>query len=102
MRRKRRVDSNQAEIVEALRSHGCSVEVLSDVGRGVPDLLVGYDGKNLLLEVKSPDGALNKDQFEWHGYWRGQVRLVESAREALDYVFQLRRYSKRRESEAAS
>jgi len=89
MRRARKVDANQREIVAALRAAGCSVEVLSDVGRGVPDLLVGYDRRNILMEVKVPDEALNQLQFEWHGYWRGQVTTVATVDEALDYVFPL-------------
>ena len=33
-----RVDQNQKDIVEGLRSVGASVEILSNVGGGVPDL----------------------------------------------------------------
>ena len=35
-----RVDGNQTAIVEALRRVGCSVQPISDLGHGIPDLLV--------------------------------------------------------------
>jgi hypothetical protein len=69
--------------VDALRLAGYSVEVLSDVGRGCTDLIVGYPGGNLLMEVKQPGQSLNALQLEWHRRWRGDVAVVESAEEAL-------------------
>lgn len=95
MRRAARVDSNQAEIVDALRKAGCSVALLHQLGSGVPDLLVGCKGKdgpiNLLMEVKdgnkSPwERRLTADELEWHEGWRGQVQVVESAEHALAVV----------------
>lgn len=86
-----RVDSNQAEIVQALRQMGCSVECLHSVGSGIPDLLVGLNGINLLLEVK--DGSkppskqkLTIDQVIWHEEWRGQVQIVKSVEHAIRIV----------------
>jgi hypothetical protein len=88
VRRARRVDANQAQIVAALRAAGCTVEVLSDVGRGVPDLLVGIRGRNLLVEVK--DGSLppsrrrlTDDELAWHARWRGAVVVVHDVHEAI-------------------
>ena len=49
LRRAKRTDLNQAEIVQALRSAGARVWIL-----GQPlDLLVGFRGRLVLLEVKS-------------------------------------------------
>lgn len=83
-----KVDDNQAEIVKALRKIGASVQPLHTVGGGVPDLLVGMAGKNVLLEVK--DGAkvpsaqkLTPDQVGWHRDWRGQVETVNSVEQAI-------------------
>ena len=45
MRRAARTDSNHEEIVKALRAVGATVQSLAGVGHGVPDLLVGYQGK---------------------------------------------------------
>ena len=95
MRRAAKVDSNQPEIVSALRKSGISVEILSAVGQGVPDLLCGISGKNALLEVK--DGMapksqrkLTPDQLRWHSEWRGAVHVVESIEQALAAMEQYR------------
>jgi hypothetical protein len=93
MRRKGRTDGNQAEIVKALRAVGASVQPLSAVGSGCPDLLVGYRGANYLLEVKNLNGyaarksqGFQPDQLKWHGAWFGQVATVFSVEDALRAV----------------
>lgn len=45
MRRAAKVDDNQGEIVAALQRAGCSVQSLAGVGRGFPDLAVGFQGR---------------------------------------------------------
>ena len=62
-----RRDANQAEIVKALESVGASVLDLADVGRGCPDLLVGYAGREWLIEVKMPTGKLTPDEVALRG-----------------------------------
>ncbi len=89
--RKAKVDSNQPVITKALRAAGCSVQPLHTVGRGVPDLLVGKDGQNFLLEVKDGDKRpserkLTDDQRDWHQQWRGQVAVVETVADALRII----------------
>ena len=86
-----RTDANQSEIVEALRTVGCTVQPLHAVGQGVPDLLVGRSGVNILLELK--DGSKRPSarkrtpaQLSWHDAWRGQVVTVSSVQEALEAV----------------
>lgn len=91
MRRAAKVDANQAEIVTALRGVGCSVQPLHAVGEGVPDLLVGKDSNNFLVEVKDgskPPSArqLTAQQRKWHDAWRGNVAVVSSVPEALTLV----------------
>ena len=83
-----RVDANQGDIVAALRDAGATVQPLHDVGRGVPDLLVGYEGRNLLMEVKDgskPPSArkLTDQQVIWHGGWAGSVHVVTTPAEAV-------------------
>jgi hypothetical protein len=77
-RRNPRGDRNQPEIVAALREVGASVQSLAKVGDGCPDLLVGFQGKNYLIEVK--DGlkpaskrGLTVAQQLWFGKWDGEV-----------------------------
>ena len=78
-----RVDRNQTEIIAAFRERGATVQPLHGVGRGCPDLLIGFGGSNLLVEVK--DGSkspsrrqLIPDQVVWHETWRGRVAIIES------------------------
>ena len=91
MRKRARVDGNHAELVQALRQAGCTVQSLAALGEGTPDLLVGADGRNLLLEVKNGAKAPSKrrltpDEAAWHGQWRGQVAVVATVDEALAVV----------------
>jgi hypothetical protein len=86
-----KVDANQPEIVAALREAGCTVQLLHMVGKGCPDLLVGWQGLNVLIECKDgnkPPSArkLTPDQEKWHDQWRGQVTVVCSVNEALKAV----------------
>ena len=91
MRYAARVDANQTQIVSALRAAGATVQSLSAVGQGCPDLLVGYQGTNILMEIKdgkkSPsDRKLTSDQIVWHSEWNGVVFLVTSVNEALELL----------------
>ena len=74
-------DKNEADIVRVLEYVGATVTPLSDTG--CPDLLVGYDGENYLLEVKGKRGKLTVDQIAWHQTWAGSVQVVRNADEAL-------------------
>lgn len=101
-RRAARRDRNEVEIVAALTAAGASVTYLSSPG--VPDLLVGYQGRTLLLEVKvglgprggrsggggssrpsaGGDGVYSRDQLAWRAGWRGAPPItVRSPAEAL-------------------
>ncbi|MCH2247846.1 MAG: hypothetical protein MK111_24995 [Crocosphaera sp.] len=84
----KRTDKNQAEIVKALRAAGCTVTSLHEVGRGCPDIVVGYRGANFLIEIKNPKtyGKLNETQVKWHSRWCGQVAVVRSIQQALRVV----------------
>lgn len=84
-----RVDANQPEIVDALRQVGASVIITSAQGRGFPDLVIGWRGRNYLLEVKNPNTAygrqgFNKNQRLFNAEWRGSAPIiVRSVAEAL-------------------
>lgn len=92
MRRRGRVDGNHTEIVKALRKIGATVQSLADIGHGTPDLLVGFRGRNVLLEVK--DGSLppsrrtlTPDEAAWSLGWKGApVIVVYNAAEAIKAV----------------
>ena len=74
----KKVDANQAQIVEALRAAGASVTDLSRFGQGVPDLLIGYNGVNYLQEVKGEDGELTPAEERWFARWNGSVQIVRT------------------------
>ena len=103
-RRAARRDTNEAEIVAALRAAGASVLFLAIKGAG--DLLVGYQGINLLLETKRPkgprgglngggstrpgqggNGTLTAEQIAFRAEWKGAppviVRTVDEALAAI-------------------
>ena len=81
-------DGPQAAIKAALVAAGCSVALIEGANHaaGVPDLLVGKDGRNVLLEVKAAKGRLSPAQERWHGAWRGMVVVVKTVEEALRAV----------------
>lgn len=79
----RRTDSNQPEIVAALRDVGATVQDLHEVGKGCPDILVGYRGVNYVMEIKAKTGTLNEAETRWIGDWCGKSHVVRSVDEAL-------------------
>lgn len=81
-----RVDPNQRALVKALRAAGASVVSLASIGRGCPDLLVGYRGMTFLVELKrdakaysSGTGArvAHENQVAFAAAWRGG-RILEA------------------------
>lgn len=78
-----RVDKNQKLIVSFLRELGCTVLVLSQVGNGSPDLLVGFRGRNILMEVKNEGEELRSNQKKFIGEWKGNAYVVRTRHDAL-------------------
>lgn len=83
MRAIARVDLKQKEIIDALRKAGRSVQPIHTIGKGCPDLLVGYQGVNYLIEVKSAGGKLTEDQINFIKSWKGNLVIARSAEEAI-------------------
>ena len=91
MRTAAKTDRNQPEIVSALRQIGATVQLLHTIGKGCPDLLVGFRGVNYVLELKDgdqpPSGRkLTPDELRWHDEWRGEVFIVNGVAEAIAVV----------------
>jgi Holliday junction resolvase len=83
-----RIDTNHKEIVESLRKLGATVVSLAAMKHGCPDLLVGYAGETVLMEIKRDAKAkFTPDQLDFLGKWRGgaisRVDSVEAAIRAL-------------------
>jgi Holliday junction resolvase len=82
----KKIDNNQKEIVAYLRSIGASVQHLHTVGHGCPDILVGYCGKNYLLEIKNGSKSkLTEDEERFFREWKGDVQIIRSIEDIVDY-----------------
>lgn len=89
MRKYGKVDGNQKEIVDQLRQiPGVSVESISSMGNGLPDLMIGFKARTYLIELK--DGSklpsqkrLTEDEQEFFDNWTGHVAKCESIEEIL-------------------
>jgi hypothetical protein len=87
--RAKRVDSNQTQIVAALRQiPGVSVAVTSSLGEGYPDLNIGWKGMNYLIELK--DGSkppserkLTGEEEKFKDKWKGQYAVCKNLEEIL-------------------
>ena len=93
MRRRAKVDQNQSQIVSELRSLGMSVLHTHTLGQGAPDLVVGYRGRNLLVELKDPDKPpsarkLTPDEESFHASWTGSILTATTSEEILNYFAQ--------------
>ena len=91
MRYANRIDANQNKIVDALRKAGAVVRIISQ-GDGIPDLLVGYKGYTILMEVKDGDKVpsarkLTEAEQKFFNDWRGgMLAVVNSPEEALEIL----------------
>ena len=94
-RKAARRDLAEAPIVKALLKTGCSVVKLSDTG--VPDLLVAYpmlwphpegdpNYEMVLMEVKTGNAALTKDEEKFFDTWKGSRIIVRTPQQALMYI----------------
>jgi hypothetical protein len=86
-----RLDDNQTEIVQQLRRCCVSVQSLASVGKGCPDILVGFRGQNWLFEIKNPKQPagkrkLTKDEDSWHLNWRGRVYVVMTFNQIAEII----------------
>ena len=78
----KKTDRNHAEIIKALRKiSGISVFSTHAIGKGFPDIVIGYKDKNYLIEIKDgtkPPSArkLTIDEVKFHDGWKGQVDII--------------------------
>ena len=82
----KRVDANHSDVVEAFREAMPEATVFdaSGAGRGFPDLVVGWRGKNFLIELKDPEKVpsarkLTPAQEKFKLKWSGQYDVCHSA-----------------------
>lgn len=85
----KKVDANQKEIMGKLRMiPGVTVATTHTIGKGFPDIVIGYKGLNYLVEIK--DGSkppsqrkLTKDEVSFHSNWTGQLQTCNNFYEIL-------------------
>jgi len=88
----KRTDRNHAEIINALRKiPNLSVFSTHEVGKGFPDIVIGYKGINYLIEIKDgnkPPSArkLTDAEVKFHNDWRGQIKIVNNLDEVLNLL----------------
>lgn len=86
------VDRNQRAIMDALRAIGATVLHLPATAAGLPDLLVGFRGRTLLLEVKNPAtrygrAGMAASQRQFAQTWNGApVYVVTTPSEAMQAI----------------
>ena len=91
MRRTARADANQPDIVDTLRKRGASIWHTHTLGRGGPDIVIGYCGVNVLAEIKRDEREpLTPAEFKFHAAWRGQIVRLTNEREAAQLLEQIR------------
>ena len=84
---KNKRDENEPDIVAEFLAHGFSVERLDKP----LDLLLGYHGVTLLVEVKNgPKAPLTKPQERFFENWRGQSAIICSVEEARQFAREIR------------
>lgn len=97
MRRAHKTDANQKTIIQAMRVAGATVHSLAGLGMGLPDVLVGYKGNTILMEVKDGDKVPSKQRLtsyqvtfmsNWTGGPVAVVNDVDSALRVLRMVVQ--------------
>ena len=86
----KRKDENQNEIIDEFKSAmpDASVADLSGSGKGIPDVVIGWRGRNYFFEIKNPnkpksDQQLTDAQVAFHSNWQGQVFTARSASEMI-------------------
>jgi hypothetical protein len=71
-RKDARIDANQPEIVAQLEAAGCTVDLNRD------DILVGYKGETLWVEIKTPE-TFKKTGFLKAGTFKdSQINLIKN------------------------
>lgn len=95
MRVRARKDENHIAIVKNFRQLGATVLDTAQLGNGAPDILIGYKGHNVAIEIK--DGSkvpsqrkLTPDEVKFHDEWQGWIEIVYSVDDVINLVNRIR------------
>lgn len=88
----KRTDANHKQIIDQLRQiPNLSVFSTHTIGKGFPDIVVGFKNKNYLIEIKDGDKfksqkKLTAAEVKFHFDWHGQVSICESVTDILKVI----------------
>jgi hypothetical protein len=90
--RVRKADGNQSALVRQIRQiPGLMVVHTHTVGKGMVDVICGFNGKNYLLEIKDQSKPpsqrkLTPDEQKFHDECTGQIAVVETLDDVLKVI----------------
>ena len=93
--RAKKIDKNQPQLIKELKAAmpEASVENLSSQGNGMTDILVGWKGLSIPMEIKGDKGRLTQAQKDFFARYQGHAVVVrnstEAAAEIARYVYNL-------------
>jgi len=70
-RRGGKPDTGDADMADMARRFGCTVTIITIVGFGVPDWILGFRGVTIMVERKKPGEELNERQEKFVKEWNG-------------------------------
>ena len=91
--RAKKIDANQNEVVEKLRLiPDLSVAITSSLGQGFPDLVIGYGGKNFLIELKDGNKTESKRKLtpaeeKFKDKWNGNYHVCNNYQEIIKVIY---------------
>jgi len=88
----KRTDANHKEIINQIRQiPSASVFSTHELGKGFPDIVVGYRRVNYLFEIKdgkktASQKKLTEAEVKFHRDWNGQLHIVEKIDDVFDIL----------------
>jgi hypothetical protein len=88
----KRTDANHKELIDKIRQiPSASVFSTHEVGKGFPDIVVGYRGINYMFEIKdgkktASQKKLTQAEIKFHSNWTGQISVVEKIEDILNIL----------------
>lgn len=88
----RRTDANHKQLINQIRQVPfISVFSTHELGKGFPDIVVGYRGINYLFEIKDENKTasqkkLTDSEVKFHRGWMGQVHIVENIKDVYKII----------------
>jgi hypothetical protein len=88
----KRTDANHKQIIDQIRQIPfASVFSTHEIGKGFPDIVVGFRGINYLFEIKdgkksASQKKLTESEIKFHTGWMGQVHIIEKIEDVLEIL----------------